>query len=32
MRRRIVNLRGRSTGALGIDEGIGLSIADRLGK
>ena len=32
MRRRIVNLGGRGTGALGIDEGIGLSIADRLGK
>ena len=32
MRRRIVNLCGRGTGALGIDEGIGLGIADRLGK
>lgn len=32
MRRRIVNLSGRGTGTLGIDEGIGLSIADRLGK
>ena len=32
MRRRIINLGGRGTGALGIDEGIGLSIADRLGK
>ena len=32
MRRRIVNLGGRGTGTLGIDEGIGLSIADRLSK
>ena len=32
MRRRIINLGGRGTGALGIDEGIGLSIADRLGN
>ena len=32
MRRRIFNLCSRGTGALGIDEGIGLSIADRLGK
>ena len=32
VRRRIINLGGRGTGALGIDKGIGLSIADRLGK
>ena len=32
MLRRIINLGGLGTGALGIDEGIGLSIADRLGK
>ena len=32
MRRRIVNLGGRSAGALGIDKRIGLSITDRLGK
>ena len=29
MRRRIVNLGGRGTGALGIDEGIGLGIAGQ---
>ena len=28
----IINLGGRGTSALGVDEGIGLGIADRLGK
>ena len=32
MRRGIVNLGCRSTGALGIDKRIGLGITDRLGK
>ena len=32
MRRGIINLGCRSTGALGIDKRIGLSITDRLGK
>ena len=32
MRCGIINLGGRGTSALGVDEGIGLGIADRLGK